>query len=561
MLSYGMLRAYCEQQVPEWQWLHIEATIKNSVNDIANEVVEQAPDVVFATGYIFNLTRLLQVCDLIKSQLPRILIILGGPTFLGDNQTFLHDNRQISGVMRGDESSAPQLLEAVRLNVVALTSNTLHNQQINRACALPVYENILGFCWLNSAGVYCDNGIAEFDNDLDLLPSPFQTGLIATDKPFCQLETSRGCNGKCQFCTSSESNGVKCFSLKRCRADLLAIRASGINEIRLIDRTFNDRPERAVALLKMFRIEFAEMKFHLEINPAKLNNEIVECLGQAPVNQLHIEIGVQSLNPTVLKRIKRPASVSATIAGLKQLLQIKRFELHADLIAGLPEQNIDDILADIEQLMVIGPHEIQLENLKLLPGTILRRELPKGFHFNPQPLWEVLETPMMRAIDLEYASQLSYIIDSWYNTPQLHKCWRFAFNLIPNLLVDFYQFIIADIRLQRGKLPLDKRFALLEKFCLDKSEQAAELCRFTMIANGFVHPDYKTTKVVDGQMDDCQIIWSLPKQYQVRRYITMSCSFNAGDFFAGNNCQIIKQVHNYIFKLHYGRNVCSIIQK
>jgi hypothetical protein len=556
-----MIRAYCEQQVPAWQWLHVEATIKNSIDDIALEVVSQAPDVVLATGYIFNLTLLLQVCDLIKSQLPQVFIILGGPTFLGDNKRFLHDNQQISGVMRGDESSVPQLLEAVGLNLIHSTSITQNRQQINIACTLAVYENILGLCWLNSAGEYCDNGIAEFCGELDLLPSPFQTGLIASDKPFCQLETSRGCNGKCQFCTSSESNGVKYFSLERCRADLLVIRASGINEVRLIDRTFNDRPERAVALLNMFRKEFAEMKFHLEVNPAKLNDEIIECLKQAPIGQLHIEIGVQSLNSTVLKRIKRPASVSATLAGLKKLLEIKRFELHADLIAGLPEQNINDIIADIEQLMLIGPHEIQLENLKLLPGTILRRELPKDFHFNPLPLWEVLETPMMRVIDLEYSSRLSYIIDSWYNTSQLHKCWRFAFNLIPNLLVDFCKFIEADIRLQRGKLPLEKRFILLEKFCLGKSEQAAELCRFTMVANGFVHPDYKTIKTVDWQMVDSQIIWSLPEQHQVRRYITMSCSFNAGDFFVGNNCQIIEQIHHYIFRLHYGRNVCSIIQK
>ncbi len=539
MLSYRMIRSYCEQQVPDWQWLHTEATVKNRVDDITGKIVEQLPDVVMATAYIFNLTVLLKVCTLIKAQLPGVVIVLGGPTFLGDNQVFLNDNRQISGVMRGDESSAPRLLESLPDDI----------------------ENIPGFCWIDDNGLYRDNGLAEFSGELDLLPSPFQTGLIAVDKPFCQLETSRGCNGKCQFCTSSESNGVKCFSLERCRADLLAIRASGINEVRLIDRTFNDRPERAIALLDMFREKFAGMKFHLEINPAKLNIEILECLKQAPIDQLHIEIGVQSLNSQVLLRIKRPASVPATLAGLEELLRIERFELHADLIAGLPEQHIDDVVADVEQLMVIGPHEIQLENLKLLPGTTLRRELPVGYRFNPQPLWEVTETPTMTVADLDYATQISYVIDSWYNAPQLHKCWRFAFNLTPNMLVEFCKFVADEITLQRGKFPLEKRFILLEKFCHGKSTQAAELCRFAMIANGFVHPDYKTIKAVEYDAEHYRTLWALPEKHRVRRYITMSCSFNAGDFFVGNDCEIIDNQHKYIFSLFYGRNVCEILQK
>jgi radical SAM superfamily enzyme YgiQ (UPF0313 family) len=536
MLSYGMIRAYVEELVPEWQWFHTEATVKNSVTDIAAEVSEYSPDVVLATGYIFNITVLLTVCDLIKKQLPETAIILGGPTFLGDNQTFLRDNPQISGVIRGDESSVPELLNSTGRNI----------------------EHIPGYCWI-ADGVYADNGTALFDGELDQLPSPFQSNLITADKPFVQLETSRGCNGNCQFCTSSVSDGVKYFSLERCRTDLQAIGKSGINEVRLIDRTFNERPGRAIALLDMFREEFPAMKFHLEVNPAKLSDKVLERLELAPAGQLHIEVGIQSLNPQVLCRIKRPASVEGTLDGLTALLAIKRFELHADLIAGLPEQKIDDVLKDVEKLMTVGPHEIQLENLKLLPGTALRRDLPSGYKFNPQPLWEVTETPEMSSADLVYAARLSYVIDSWYNTPQLHKCWRFAFNIIPGMLVDFCDFVKDKITLNSGKLPLEKRFILLEEFCQDKSAQAAELCRFTMIANGFVYPEFKTVKAVGDDMENYQSIWKLTENHQIRRYITMKCSFNAGDFFAGLNNEIIEDQYCYIFKLYYGRNVAEIV--
>ncbi len=549
MLSYGMIRSYAEEQVPEWQWQHIEGTVKNSAEEFVARVIKSSPDVVLATAYIFNLTHLIEVCALIKAQLPKVIIVLGGPSFLGDNQAFLDDNRQIHGVMRGDESSVPKLLKTIGKYLISKNS-----QNLFYSAAIP------GLCRVDDNGVYHDNGTAEFCGDLDLLPSPFQTGLLAVDKPFCQLETSRGCNGSCQFCTSSESNGVKYFSLERCRADLLAIQTNGINEVRLIDRTFNDRPVRACALLEMFGESFPQMKFHLEINPAKLTPELLERLRQAPNGQLHIEIGVQTLNSQVLKRIKRPATVQATLKGLKELLAIERFELHADLIAGLPEQSIGDIITDVEQLMAIGPQEIQLENLKLLPGTTLRRELPVGYKFNQQPLWEVFETPTMTASELNYAMQLSYIIDSWYNAPQLHWCWCFAFKLIPEMLVKFCTFVANDITLQQGKLPLEKRFMLLEKFCNGKSNQAAELCRFSMVATGFVHPSFKqTVKTIQADAEQYQTIWSLAKIEHAKRYITMACSFNVGDFFTGQADVIVEGQYRYIFKLFYGRNVCEIV--
>lgn len=540
MLSYGLIRAYVEAQLPDWQWLHVEATVKFPVADIAARVVKQSPDIVIGTVYIFNFNVVLAVCELVKKQLPSCWIVLGGPTFLGDNQVFLSNNRQISGVIRGDESSVPELLNVISTGSVATIS---------------------GYCWIDDAGIYRDNGTALFAGELDQLPSPFKAGFIATDKPFCQLETSRGCNGNCQFCTSSESNGVKYFSIERCRSELQAIRAAGINEVRLIDRTFNEQQERTISLLDMFRDEFPTMKFHLEINPAKLSGKLLECLKRAPVGQLHVEVGIQSLNSQVLRSIKRPATVQSTLDGLKALLRIGRFELHADLIAGLPGQGIKDVIYDVEQLMIIGSHEIQLENLKLLPGTALRRCLPDGYEFNPQPLWEVTASPEMSSTELIYAEKLSHVIDSWYNTPQLHHCWCFAYRLIPRMLVDFGDFVTDKITQRSGKLSLEKRFLLLEEFCRDRVVKAAELCRFCMVAYGFVHPQFRTIKHVEDDLASSCSLWQLPEQHQTKRYIRMSCSYNVGDFFIDYNSEMIEGNYLYIFKLFYGRNVSEIIMK
>ena len=44
-------------------------------------------------------------------------------------------------------------------------------------------------------------------------------------------------------------------------------------------------------------------------------------------------------------------------------------ETHADLIAGLPLYRLDEIFEDIYTLAGYRAGEIQLESLKLLPGT------------------------------------------------------------------------------------------------------------------------------------------------------------------------------------------------
>ncbi|MFA7230952.1 MAG: hypothetical protein WC071_06750, partial [Victivallaceae bacterium] len=276
MLSYCLIRAYTEQEVPEWSWGHVETTLKGSVPDTLDELLKQAPDVLLATAYVFNLDFLREVFSRYKRLCPAVKIILGGPSFLGDNRSFLLANQFVSAVVRGDESSVPALLR----------------QQGN---SLP--ETIPGLCWIAADDKYFDNGIAAFAEDFDALPSPCDKPYIHQDKPFYQLETSRGCGAQCVFCTSSCSPGVKYFSLERVRNDLTALKTKGFREIRLIDRTFNEDTERAVNMLRMFYDEFPEMKFHLEIHPARLKPELVDCLKQAPHGQLHVEAGVQSFCP------------------------------------------------------------------------------------------------------------------------------------------------------------------------------------------------------------------------------------------------------------------------
>jgi radical SAM superfamily enzyme YgiQ (UPF0313 family) len=409
--------------------------------------------------------------------------------------------------------------------------------------------------------MYQDNFFADYDDELDTLPSPYQEGKIHSGKAFYQLETSRGCGGACSFCTSSRSKGVKYHSLERVRKDLLALHKAGYREIRLIDRTFNEDKQRAVDMLKMFSEDFPDMRFHLEIHPGRLKAEVLAQLAKAEPGSLHLEAGVQSFDPTVLKSIRRPASAEKAKSGLKELIKLPNLEIHSDLIAGLPGQTLASLTADINTMLELEPDEIQLENLKILPGTELADNPPAGLEYQRKPPWTVTRTKEMSSADLKKASLYSYIIDSWYNPPQLQNVFRFCVRYINNFLAVFSDYIGYYCDLNKGKMPLERRFELLEKFLAEKERKAWELCCFAKIVCGFGCEHVKLRKYANLEPAEEEIIWlreNLSKSIKIKRCIIIDCDFNVADFWLNSKSGLHECAERYMFKLHYGRNVAAI---
>ena len=532
MPGYCMIRALAEQDAPEWHWGHVEATSKTPFEEIISDVESNNPDLLLATGYIFNLDFLLKICAELKKHNKKLRIFLGGPSFLGDNENFLHENLYISGVIRGDESSLPDLLKG---------------------------NKVAGLCYLDEQNSYQDNLLADYKNELDTLPSPYQQGLIHRGKAFYQLETSRGCGGACSFCTSSKSRGIKYHSLVRVKKDLQALHNLGYRDIRLIDRTFNEDSERAISMLKFFAEDFSDMRFHLEIHPGRLQSEVLEQLAKAERGTLHLEAGIQSFEPFVLKEIQRSASPENTIKGLKAMLELNNLEIHADLIAGLPRQTLTSLVNDINMMLDLAPDEIQLENLKLLPGTALRENPPPGLKYNPQTPWQILQTKDMSKEDLTSAALYSYILDSWYNPPALINVFRFCNKHINNFFMKFCNFIKPHCDLNKGKLSLEKRFDLLEEFLKKHDEKSLELCRFAKIASGFRCNKAEMQKYTKSSEET--IIWQrtdLNENTKIKRCIILNTSFNTANFWLNPKAKLSNEQSSYIFKLHYGRNVAKI---
>lgn len=430
---------------PSIEWEIVSATINENTGMIVDEIYRHRPDILAATTWLFNHEQLMHVASRVKALLPEACLVLGGPEFLGDNEEFLRKNPFVDCVFRGEgEEVFPQWLTCWN-----------HPEQ---------WHTVPGLCYLTPNKEYKDNGIARVLNFAGLV-LPEQSRFFNWSKPFVQLETTRGCFNTCAFCVSGGEKPVRTLSIESIRERLQLIHAHGIKNVRVLDRTFNYNPRRAKELLRLFLEFHPDIRFHLEIHPALLSEELKEELSLLPKGLLHLEAGIQSLREPVLEKSRRMGKLSDALDGLRFLCALPNMETHADLIAGLPLYHLHEIFEDVRTLAGYAAGEIQLESLKLLPGTEMRRRAEElGIKYSPLPPYEVLQTHGISVSELQTARQLSRLLDGFYNTP----AWQ---TLTRELILNDEQFLhrflayLTKANLIDQPMSLEKRGLILYEFC------------------------------------------------------------------------------------------------
>lgn len=430
---------------PSIEWEIVSATINENTGMIVDEIYRHRPDILAATTWLFNHEQLMHVASRVKALLPEACLVLGGPEFLGDNEEFLRKNPFVDCVFRGEgEEVFPQWLTCWN-----------HPEQ---------WHTVPGLCYLTPNKEYKDNGIARVLNFAGLVP-PEQSRFFNWSKPFVQLETTRGCFNTCAFCVSGGEKPVRTLSIESIRERLQLIHAHGIKNVRVLDRTFNYNPRRAKELLRLFLEFHPDIRFHLEIHPALLSEELKEELSLLPKGLLHLEAGIQSLREPVLEKSRRMGKLSDALDGLRFLCTLPNMETHADLIAGLPLYHLHEIFEDVRTLAGYAAGEIQLESLKLLPGTEMRRRAEElGIKYSPLPPYEVLQTHEISVSELQTARQLSRLLDGFYNTPAWQTLTR---ELILNDKQFLHRFLayLTKANLIDQPMSLEKRGLILYEFC------------------------------------------------------------------------------------------------
>ena len=448
----------------EWEWCVVRGTINDNPGSLAAAVAEQNPDVIAATFWLFTHQMQIEVLSRAVQLLDGVKVVCGGPEFLGCNEEFLRRNAFVNVVVRGEgEVALPNYLNA-----------------INDTSQWPEIE---GLCWMED-GVYHDNGIASV-SDFAALKYPEESSFFNWDKPFVQLETTRGCFNTCAFCVSGGQKPVRYQSIDQVAARLKNIYEHGIRDVRVLDRTFNYDIARACDMLDLFTQYAGMMRFHLEIHPSLMPESLKERIAALPMGLLHLEAGIQSLDSGVLAASGRKGSLETSLEGLKYLASLDNVETHADLIAGLPEYTLGMLYNDIGRLVEMGVDELQIESLKVLPGTKMRESADAlGLRYSPLPPYEVLRTAVMTPSELRSAMQFSRTIDLYYNVQIWQKVFKKLVCSCPAFLKDFTAYLKESMMLD-SPVSLERRGVILYEYCLKHRPECLSEVSLAWIQGGF----------------------------------------------------------------------------
>lgn len=112
----------------------------------------------------------------------------------------------------------------------------------------------------------------------------------------------------------------------------------------------------------------------LEANPGTFEQQRFTDYRNAGINRL--SIGIQSYNPAHLKILGRVHNSSEALNAAKIATQAGFDNFNLDLMFGLPQQSIDEALADLETAIDCSPSHLSWYQLTLEPNTLFHHQRP-----------------------------------------------------------------------------------------------------------------------------------------------------------------------------------------
>jgi radical SAM superfamily enzyme YgiQ (UPF0313 family) len=259
-------------------------------------------------------------------------------------------------------------------------------------------------------------------------PSPYRAEDFSGPLKNRQLyyESSRGCPFFCSYCLSSVSRGIRHKTLSLVKQELRQLIAAEPMIIKLVDRTFNDDPERAIAIWNFLRQEAAEVRFHFEIAPDRFTEPMFALLSTIACDQFQFEIGIQSCNPETLAAVNRRMDLEQAEENIQRLLAFDTIHLHLDLILGLPFETAASFRESFNRVFYFAPHYIQLGLLKVLPNTELAERAEEfGLVFCKEPPYEVLANRWLSRTELHELYEFCECVESFYNNRFFRSLWQY----------------------------------------------------------------------------------------------------------------------------------------
>ncbi|MFY8224164.1 B12-binding domain-containing radical SAM protein [Clostridium perfringens] len=392
-----------------------EFSINDRVENILEGIIEEKPDVVAFSCYIWNMEFVNRLAELIKLVDPKIEILYGGPEVSYEGKEFL-ENHEGEYVIVGEGEKTFREFVLYKLGEGKI-------------------EDIKGLNYKRDGKVFENPKRPEMDMNELVFPYTYEEDI---NNKIVYYEASRGCPFKCKYCLSSVMHGVRFLDVERVKKELKYFMERGLKLVKFVDRTFNCNREYTVELLKYLSEQDTETRFHFEVAADLLTEEQIEILNNAPKGRFQLEVGVQTTNNEVLHNINRYITYENIKEKVLKVAAGKNVMQHLDLIAGLPGEDLESFKKSFNDVHAIRPDEIQLGFLKLLKGSSMREEAEKwGIVYSPYAPYEIIRSKDISYEELLLLKKVEAMVDKYYNSCKFNNVIKFFLNIYEKPF-DFY---------------------------------------------------------------------------------------------------------------------------
>jgi len=328
-LGAGYIRSYLHQHNIETAQFVTKKRM--TIPGIVKRILQYNPEIVGFTCYDINYACVKILVRLLKKMNPHLTIVLGGPTATFSNTHIMEHTPEIDVCVRGEgEQSVLELLKTDDLESVCGITFRSGNELIST----PDRPLISG---------------SVKEAELDVIPSPYLTGLIPPDGKTGIL-TARGCVHQCIYCNFSAmfSHTIRYHSVDRVVQEIKLISdhwdPSKTISIGIYDDTFSLNLKRAKNICQKIIDEGINLPFFLETRADNCDRELIQLMRDAGVKM--INFGLESASLKVLKTVKKaPKREKQFLSQVKTCIQWAKeagLTTSVSTIFGLPGEGVEE---------------------------------------------------------------------------------------------------------------------------------------------------------------------------------------------------------------------------
>lgn len=326
-------------------------------------VQKEKPDMIGFSVLNANRIHAMAAASAARRILPEVTIVFGGPCATFMDSQLLEMNPDIDFIIRAEGEYA--LLDLIR----ALST------QKDKS-----FEAIPGLVFRKKGTIFRSPD-RDLIPDLDMLPHPSRYFT------YHHLSMSRGCPGKCTFCSSPRfwgHPGTRFHSARWLSDEVKALYDKGIKHFFISDDTFTMDRERVIEWCQKICSLQMDITWNAISRVDYIDEELLSWMRKAGCIQ--ISYGVESGSESIRKRLGKPLKDNDIIRAF-QLTTLYGIMPRAYFIYGSPGETSETIRQSCDLMLKIKPLSCVFYILTLFPGTFLYQKAVEKGQISPS-VWE-----------------------------------------------------------------------------------------------------------------------------------------------------------------------------